>query len=78
VCSFASSNQVLISEFTHEFVKERIDSIKIGSKQFKGKQKEVIVYEVLGINSDDDITPTSIDLPFSQESDERLSINNSD
>lgn len=50
----AQRQQVLISEFTYEKVKDRIKAVPIGYRQFKGKQKEVMVYEALGFLSDDD------------------------
>ncbi|KAJ2994944.1 hypothetical protein HDV02_001173 [Globomyces sp. JEL0801] len=49
LCSMSSNNRVLISEYTYKHVKDRIESIPVGPKQFKGKQKEVMVYEVLGL-----------------------------
>ncbi|KAL2916432.1 hypothetical protein HK105_203862 [Polyrhizophydium stewartii] len=49
VCSMAKHDQVLISEFTYKYVADRIESVAVGSRQFKGKQKEVLVYEVLAI-----------------------------
>lgn len=54
ICSMAQRQQVLISEFTYEKVKDRIKAVPIGYRQFKGKQKEVMVYEALGFLSDDD------------------------
>lgn len=55
VCSMASKNQILISEYTYDIVKDRIDSVQIGSRQFKGKQKEVMVYEIVAIK---EVIPT--------------------
>ncbi|KAJ3315693.1 hypothetical protein HDV04_002107 [Boothiomyces sp. JEL0838] len=49
ICSMSKMNQVLISEYTYEYVKDRIEAVAVGSRQFKGKQKEVLVYEVLSI-----------------------------
>jgi adenylate cyclase len=61
VCSMASKNQILISEYTYNCVKDRIDSVQIGSRQFKGKQKEVMVYEITAIKEviSPQETPTS-------------------
>ncbi|KAJ3262019.1 hypothetical protein HK103_003862 [Boothiomyces macroporosus] len=49
ICSMSKMNQVLISEYTYEYVKDRIEAAAVGSRQFKGKQKEVLVYEVLSV-----------------------------
>lgn len=47
----SSKNSVLISEFTYNFVKDRVEAIAVGSRQFKGKQKEVMVYEIISMNN---------------------------
>jgi adenylate cyclase len=46
VCSMAKQNQVLISEFTYKHVADRVQAVQVGARQFKGKQQEVMVYEV--------------------------------
>jgi class 3 adenylate cyclase len=45
----AKEEQVLISEFTYQYVASRVEAVQVGSRQFKGKQKEVMVYEVFSI-----------------------------
>ncbi|KAJ3078423.1 hypothetical protein HK102_004522 [Quaeritorhiza haematococci] len=49
ICSMAEKDQVLISQYTYEPIKDRIIARPVGYRQFKGKQKEVMVYEALGI-----------------------------
>ena len=49
ICSMAEKNQVLISQFTYEKIKEKVDCTPVGVRQFKGKQKEVMVYEAFGL-----------------------------
>ncbi|KAJ3033092.1 hypothetical protein HDV00_006737 [Rhizophlyctis rosea] len=49
ICSMASVNQVLISETTYRAVKGRVEVESVGMRQFKGKQKEVMVYEATGL-----------------------------
>ncbi|KAJ3279672.1 hypothetical protein HK104_001256 [Borealophlyctis nickersoniae] len=49
ICSMASVNQVLISESTYERVGDRVVAEAVGSRQFKGKLKEVMVYEAIGL-----------------------------
>jgi adenylate cyclase len=55
VCAMAKQNQVLISEFTYQHVADRIEAVQVGSRQFKGKQKEVMVYEVFAIKGKEPI-----------------------
>jgi hypothetical protein len=52
ICAMSSKNQILISEYTYNIVRERVEAIQVGSRQFKGKQKEVMVYEIMAINQD--------------------------
>lgn len=47
VCSLAEHDQVLMSEFTYEKVKDKVVVRPIGMRQFKGKLQEVMVYEAL-------------------------------
>ena len=49
VCSMAKQDQVLISEYTHKYVASRVDAVQVGFRQFKGKQKEVMVYEIMAM-----------------------------
>ncbi|KAI8800595.1 hypothetical protein BJ742DRAFT_840892 [Cladochytrium replicatum] len=49
ICSMAARNQVLISEMTYEKVKNRVEAVPVGMRQFKGKAKEVMVYEALSL-----------------------------
>jgi hypothetical protein len=55
----SSKDSVLISEFTYNHVKDRIEAIPVGSRQFKGKQKEVMVYEVVSMNPAGQTTPAT-------------------
>ena len=47
ICGMANVNQVLISEVTYEKVRDKIECQGVGIRQFKGKTKEVMVYEAL-------------------------------
>lgn len=49
ICDCAEPNQVLISESTYEAVKDRIEADDEGGRMFKGKKKEVRVYEAKGL-----------------------------
>ena len=49
ICSMAQQHQVLISETTYEFVKNRIHCEPVGFRQFKGKEKDVMIYEACRI-----------------------------
>ncbi|KAI9203358.1 nucleotide cyclase [Polychytrium aggregatum] len=49
ICDSAKSGQVLISETTYEFVKDRIECRPIGSQHFKGKTREVMIYEAVRV-----------------------------
>ena len=77
----SSKNSVLISEFTYDYVKDRVEAIAVGSRQFKGKQKEVMVYEIISLkdskteampivpsNSTDDSEPSQQDNSSNQDS----------
>ncbi|RKP04200.1 hypothetical protein CXG81DRAFT_8565 [Caulochytrium protostelioides] len=48
ICSMAQADQVLISDETYALVRDRILARPVGSRQFKGKTREVMVYEALG------------------------------
>jgi hypothetical protein len=48
----AKQDQVLISEFTYNCVASRVEAVQVGSRQFKGKQKEVMVYEVFSTHEE--------------------------
>jgi adenylate cyclase len=52
ICDVAEPNQVLISETTYEAVKHRIQAVDVGGRMFKGKEKEVKVYEALGLTEE--------------------------
>lgn len=52
----STDNQVLISEYTYEKVKDRIEATFAGSKVFKGKVKEVRVYEIVSIPGSGEIS----------------------
>ncbi|KAI8910758.1 hypothetical protein BC831DRAFT_492691 [Entophlyctis helioformis] len=47
VCDAAKADQVLITETTYEMVKDRIYCEQDGARQFKGKNKEVMVYQAI-------------------------------
>ncbi|KAJ3206787.1 hypothetical protein HDU67_007946 [Dinochytrium kinnereticum] len=49
ICDMSSRDQVLISEFTYEAVKDWVVAEQVGYRQFKGKTTEVMVYEALSI-----------------------------
>ncbi|KAJ3062267.1 hypothetical protein HDU98_001831 [Podochytrium sp. JEL0797] len=51
ICDMATQDQVLISEFTYERVREWVEVEAVGYRQFKGKKKEVMIYNVLSINN---------------------------
>ncbi len=52
LCSLAGGDQVLISEATYQPVAERIEAKYLGTRQVKGKEQGVGVYEVLHLNED--------------------------
>lgn len=70
----AKHDQVLISEFTYAVVASRVNAVQVGSRQFKGKQKEVMVYEVFSIvdpnTPSDGKTPLLSYLPSQEVEDE--------
>lgn len=45
--------QFLISEYTYQFVKDKIDVVKLSQVTIKGKSKPIDIYEVLRIKNDD-------------------------
>ncbi len=47
VCGIADGDQVLISEATHRHVADRIEARYLGTRQVKGKEQEIGVYEAL-------------------------------
>ncbi|KAJ3157562.1 hypothetical protein HDU86_003214 [Geranomyces michiganensis] len=49
ICSMAAPNQVLISQRTLEALRGRFEVREVGGRMFKGKEKEVVVYEVLDV-----------------------------
>ncbi|MCC7385699.1 MAG: FHA domain-containing protein [Deltaproteobacteria bacterium] len=49
LCGLAQPDQILISEVTHQRVADRIEARYLGSRQLKGKEQGVQVYEVLGL-----------------------------
>jgi adenylate cyclase len=46
ICGLAGPDQVLISESTHRLVEDRITAEYLGSKQVKGKETSVEIYQV--------------------------------
>ena len=49
LCSVAKANQVIISEETYERIKDNIRAEKLGKVKLKGKEKEVVIYNVLKV-----------------------------
>ncbi|KAJ3022305.1 hypothetical protein HKX48_006492 [Thoreauomyces humboldtii] len=49
ICSMAASNQVLVSQSTWEAVEGRFTGEEVGGRMFKGKEREVVVWEVLDL-----------------------------
>ncbi|TPX68190.1 hypothetical protein SpCBS45565_g03266 [Spizellomyces sp. 'palustris'] len=49
ICSMASVNQVLISQSTFDAITGRVEVVPVGLRMFKGKVKEVMVWEAIGI-----------------------------
>jgi adenylate cyclase len=47
LCSKAAGHQILISEASHDIVKDNVKTKFFGEIQVKGKEKAVKVYEVL-------------------------------
>ena len=42
----------LISQYTYEFVKDYVDTVKLSSVNIKGKSKPIDIYEVLKIKNE--------------------------
>jgi adenylate cyclase len=49
ICGLASADQVLITESTHQRVADRIEARYLGTRQVKGKEQGVKVYEALAL-----------------------------
>lgn len=49
VCGIADGDQVLISDSTYRYVADRIEARYLGTRQVKGKEQEIGVYEALRI-----------------------------
>ena len=49
VCGIASGDQVLISDSTYRYVADRIEARYLGTRQVKGKELEIGVYEAVRI-----------------------------
>ncbi len=49
ICSLATAGQVLISDATYQRVQDRIEGRFLGTRQVKGKEVEVKIYEVLSV-----------------------------
>ncbi|KAI8818372.1 uncharacterized protein EV422DRAFT_182831 [Fimicolochytrium jonesii] len=47
ICSMASTNQVLISQSTWDALNGRFEVQEVGGRMFKGKEREVVVHEVM-------------------------------
>jgi adenylate cyclase len=46
LCGLADGDQVIISESTYRFVKDKVEARYLGSRQVKGREQEVGVYDV--------------------------------
>lgn len=51
VCGIADGDQVLISDATYRYVADRIEARYLGSRQVKGKELEIGVYEVISLKA---------------------------
>lgn len=49
ICGIAAAGQVLISDATYQRVADRIEGRYLGTRQVKGKEVEVKIYEALGL-----------------------------
>lgn len=49
ICNMADHDQVFISQSTYEKVKLKFLTRQIGFKQLKGKEKQVMIHEVLAL-----------------------------
>ncbi|MCA9553428.1 MAG: FAD-dependent oxidoreductase [Myxococcales bacterium] len=49
VCGIASGDQVLISDTTYRYVADRIEARYLGTRQVKGKEQEIGIYEAVRI-----------------------------
>jgi adenylate cyclase len=50
LCGLASGDQVLISEGTNRYIADRIEARYLGTRQVKGKEQEVNVYEAVRLH----------------------------
>jgi adenylate cyclase len=57
ICGIAQAGQVLISDGTYQRVKERIEARYLGTRQVKGKETEVKIYEAIALKDGADGTP---------------------
>lgn len=53
LCSNAKGGQLLVSEFTYAKVKDRVAAVRLPPLRVKGKEKELNVYNVIGMRSSD-------------------------
>ncbi|HNY12162.1 MAG TPA: adenylate/guanylate cyclase domain-containing protein [Candidatus Wallbacteria bacterium] len=49
LCSVAKAGQVIISDFTYEHVKDKVEVTKLEKVQVKGKEEKIQIYEVLKV-----------------------------
>jgi adenylate cyclase len=61
--SVAKPGMVVVGENTFELAKEQFECRSLGKATLKGKEKEVAVYEVLGVAVASDATPVSSSAP---------------
>ena len=47
ICDFAVKERVYISESTYDVVKDSVECLPVGYRQFKGKRDEVMIYEAI-------------------------------
>ncbi|MDX2019114.1 MAG: adenylate/guanylate cyclase domain-containing protein [Deltaproteobacteria bacterium] len=53
LCSNAKAGQLLVSEFTYAKVMDRVAAVRLPPLKVKGKEKELNVYNVIGMRSSD-------------------------
>jgi len=49
LCSIAKPNQIIIPDSVYQKIKDRVKAKKVGEVKLKGKEKLVLVYEILGL-----------------------------
>jgi len=49
LCSVAKAGQVIISDFTYEHVKDKVEVTKLEKVQVKGKEEKIQIYDILKV-----------------------------